>query len=64
MKPLIRRPEYYPRGPLSRDVRGEERKGGGISDYAEVLPALLTAVGVPGPAPALAVPKRPVKQSL
>src|SRR5439155_1569937 len=37
-RPLIRRAEFYPKGPLSRDVRGEERRGGGIVDYAEVLP--------------------------
>ncbi len=41
--PLIRRPEFYPKGPLSQDVRGDDgqwqRKPGGIVDYAEVLPA-------------------------
>src|SRR5205807_6965477 len=42
-RPLIRRPECYPKGPLSRDVRGEERRGGGIVDYAEVLPAFREA---------------------
>jgi formate dehydrogenase major subunit len=45
--PLIRRAEYYPRGPLSQDVRGEDgqwkRKPGGIVDYAEVLPAFREA---------------------
>jgi formate dehydrogenase major subunit len=42
-RPLIRRPECYPKGPLSSAVRGEERKGGGIVDYAEVLPAFREA---------------------
>jgi formate dehydrogenase major subunit len=41
--PLIRRPESYPKGALSQDVRGEDgkwkRKPGGIVDYKEVLPA-------------------------
>jgi formate dehydrogenase major subunit len=45
--PLIRRPECYPKGPLSQDVRGEDgkwqRKPGGIVDYAEVLPAFREA---------------------
>ncbi|HKA52058.1 MAG TPA: formate dehydrogenase subunit alpha [Candidatus Binatia bacterium] len=45
--PLIRRPEFYPKGPLSQDVRGEDgqwkRKPGGIVDYAEVLPAFREA---------------------
>ncbi len=45
--PLIRRPEFYPRGPLSDDVRGEDgqwkRKPGGIVDYAEVMPAFREA---------------------
>ncbi len=45
--PLIRRPEFYPKGPLSREVRGEEgrggRKPGGIVDYGEVLPAFREA---------------------
>lgn len=45
--PLIRRPECYPRGPLSNDVRGEDgqwkRKPGGIVDYAEVIPAFREA---------------------
>src|SRR5262249_13048859 len=45
--PLIRRPEAYPKGPLSEDVRGEDgqwqRKPGGIVDYAEVLPAFREA---------------------
>ena len=45
--PLIRRPECYPRGPLSQDVRGEDgqwkRKPGGIVDYTEVLPAFREA---------------------
>jgi formate dehydrogenase major subunit len=41
-KPLIRRPEFYPKGPLSRAVRGDDR-GGGLVDYAEVLPAFREA---------------------
>ena len=45
--PLIRRPAFYPKGPLSQDVRGEDgqwqRKPGGIVDYAEVLPAFRQA---------------------
>jgi formate dehydrogenase major subunit len=39
--PLIRRPEAYPKGPLSGDVRGEgrgRRKPGGLVDYDEVMP--------------------------
>jgi formate dehydrogenase major subunit len=40
-KPLIRRPEYYPKGPLSGAVRG--KGGGSIVDYAEVLPAFREA---------------------
>ncbi len=56
-KPLIRRPEYYPKGPLSADVRGQSPspqppspqgrgargEGGGVVDYAEVLPAFREA---------------------
>jgi formate dehydrogenase major subunit len=50
--PLIRRAEFYPKGPLSRDVRGEghgdehQREGkkpGGLVDYQEVLPAFREA---------------------
>ena len=55
--PLIRREEFYPKGPLSADVRGNgaaeasvgrgRRKGGqkpgGVVDYAEVLPAFREA---------------------
>jgi formate dehydrogenase major subunit len=41
-KPLIRRPEFYPKGPLSRAVRGDGH-GGGLVDYAEVLPAFREA---------------------
>jgi formate dehydrogenase major subunit len=44
--PLIRRAEHYPKGPLSRDVRGEydgRRKPGGLVDYAEVMPAFREA---------------------
>jgi formate dehydrogenase major subunit len=40
--PLIRREESYPKGPLSDDVRGEEkrrrRKPGGLVDYDQVMP--------------------------
>jgi formate dehydrogenase major subunit len=39
--PLIRRESSYPKGPLSSDVRGEERrrrKPGGLVDYDEVMP--------------------------
>ncbi len=45
-KPLIRREEAYPKGALSRDVRGESdgrRKPGGIVDDEEVLPAFREA---------------------
>jgi formate dehydrogenase major subunit len=45
-RPLIRRDEYYPKSPLSRDVRGEHsgrRRPGGPVDYAEVLPAFREA---------------------
>ncbi|MBI4512730.1 MAG: formate dehydrogenase subunit alpha [Gemmatimonadetes bacterium] len=47
-KPLIRRGEYYPKGPLSGDVRGEGRgargrKPGGVVDSEEVLPAFREA---------------------
>ncbi len=44
--PLIRREGAYPKGPLSRDVRGEgdgRRKPGGLVDYDEVLPAFREA---------------------
>jgi formate dehydrogenase major subunit len=40
-KPLIRREDSYPKGPLSSDVRGEgrgRRKPGGLVDYDEVMP--------------------------
>ncbi|MBJ21477.1 MAG: formate dehydrogenase subunit alpha [bacterium] len=46
LRPLIRREEAYPKGALSRDVRGEgdgRRKPGGIVDDAEVLPAFREA---------------------
>jgi formate dehydrogenase major subunit len=41
--PLIRRESSYPKGPLSSDVRGDERRGrrnkpGGLVDYDEVMP--------------------------
>jgi formate dehydrogenase major subunit len=41
--PLIRRTEFYPKGALSKAVRGEGHKGGGIVDYAEVMPAFRAA---------------------
>ncbi|MBI4608946.1 MAG: formate dehydrogenase subunit alpha [Candidatus Rokubacteria bacterium] len=43
--PIIRRPEAYPKGPLSSAVKGEgaRRKPGGVVDYAEVLPAFREA---------------------
>jgi formate dehydrogenase major subunit len=40
--PLIRRPEFYPKGPLSKAVRGDH-DGGGIVNYDEVLPAFREA---------------------
>jgi formate dehydrogenase major subunit len=40
--PLIRREESYPKGPLSAEVRGEQkgkrRKPGGLVDYDQVMP--------------------------
>ena len=45
-RPLIRRDAAYPKGALSKDVRGEHdgrRKPGGIVDDAEVLPAFREA---------------------
>jgi formate dehydrogenase major subunit len=47
-KPLIRRPEFYPKGALSRDVKGEHDLGkkhrpGAVVDYAEVMPAFREA---------------------
>ena len=46
-RPLIRRAEAYPKGPLSGDVAGRRgqtgRKPGGIVDYDEVLPAFREA---------------------
>ncbi|MFQ5898042.1 MAG: formate dehydrogenase subunit alpha [Candidatus Methylomirabilia bacterium] len=43
--PLIRRPDRYPKGPLSGDVKGTgtRRKPGGLVDYGEVLPAFREA---------------------
>jgi formate dehydrogenase major subunit len=44
--PLVRREAHYPKGALSRDVRGDgdgRRKPGGLVDYAEVLPAFREA---------------------
>jgi formate dehydrogenase major subunit len=40
--PLIRRPEFYPKGPLSPEVRGEGGKNKRV-DYAEVMPAFREA---------------------
>src|SRR5439155_5811827 len=44
-RPLIRRPEFYPKGPLSPEVRGngDGRRGGGVVDYAQVMPAFREA---------------------
>ncbi|MEM7166635.1 MAG: formate dehydrogenase subunit alpha [Planctomycetota bacterium] len=45
-KPLIRIDSAYPKGGLSKDVRGEHdgrRKAGGIVDYDEVMPAFREA---------------------
>ncbi len=50
-KPLIRREDAYPKGPLSTDVRGDEeggrserrRKPGGLVDYDQVLPSFREA---------------------
>jgi len=45
-RPLIRRDEAYPKGALSKDVRGEgdgRRKPGGFVDEGEVLPAFREA---------------------
>ncbi len=42
-RPLIRRPEFYPKGPLSAAVRGTQGRPGGLVDYAEVLPAFREA---------------------
>lgn len=44
--PLIRRDEFHPKQPLSKDMRGEHdgrRKPGGLVDYAEVMPAFREA---------------------
>lgn len=41
-KPLIRRPDFYPKAPLSKAVRGE-RSGGGLVNYDEVMPAFREA---------------------
>jgi formate dehydrogenase major subunit len=43
---MIRREDHYPKGAISRDVRGEHdgrRKPGGLVDYDEVLPAFREA---------------------
>ncbi|HSG81141.1 MAG TPA: formate dehydrogenase subunit alpha [Gemmatimonadota bacterium] len=43
-KPLIRRGDRYPKGPLSADVKGQRRKKpGGLVDYDEVMPAFREA---------------------
>ena len=50
-KPLIRREDAYPKGPLSIDVRGDEaggrserrRKPGGLVDYDQVMPSFREA---------------------
>jgi len=46
-RPLIRREEFYPKGPLSREVASslprKGRKPGGIVNYDEVLPAFREA---------------------
>jgi formate dehydrogenase major subunit len=41
-KPLIRRKEFYPKGPLSPEVRGEQGKNARV-DYSQVLPAFREA---------------------
>jgi formate dehydrogenase major subunit len=40
-KPLIRRPEFYPRGPLSSEVKGHGKNA--VVDYREVMPAFQEA---------------------
>ncbi len=44
--PLIRRKEFYPKGALSKDVKGDNdgrHKPGGLVDYKEVMPAFREA---------------------
>jgi formate dehydrogenase major subunit len=41
-RPLIRRPEFYPKRPLASEVHGKRPKHG-IVDYAEILPAFREA---------------------
>ncbi len=41
-KPLIRRKEFYPKGPLSKEVKGEGGKNH-VVNYAEVMPAFREA---------------------
>jgi formate dehydrogenase major subunit len=44
--PLIRKKEFYPKGALSKDVKGDHdgrRKPGGLVDYDEVMPAFREA---------------------
>ncbi|MFP6655185.1 MAG: molybdopterin-dependent oxidoreductase, partial [Myxococcota bacterium] len=46
VKPLIRKTEAYPKGPLSADVKGRHdgrRRAGGLVDEEEVLPAFREA---------------------
>jgi formate dehydrogenase major subunit len=40
-KPLIRRDEFYPKGPLSKEVKGDGKNA--IVDYREVMPAFREA---------------------
>ncbi len=43
-KPLIRRADAYPKGPLSSEVKESvSRRAGGLVDYGEVLPAFREA---------------------
>jgi formate dehydrogenase major subunit len=42
--PLVRKDDFYPKGPLSSAVKGERRKKpGGLVDYDEVMPAFREA---------------------
>lgn len=42
-KPLIRRPEFYPKGPLSKAVAGKADAAKRTVDYAEIMPAFREA---------------------
>jgi formate dehydrogenase major subunit len=43
-RPLIRRPEFYPKGPLSPEVRDSgSGRSGGVVNYADVMPAFREA---------------------